>query len=113
MSLIAGEAGPAGQVVTKGDVVIGNDVWIGDGATILSGVKIGNGEPSLARGPWFAKDVPAYGVVAGNPARFIRMRFSESQIAALEKIAWWNWPVERVREAIPLLCSSSNRRFYT
>ena len=104
MSLIAGEASPRGQVVTKGDVVIANDVWIGDGATILSGVKIGNGAVVGARAV-VAKDVPAYGVVAGNPARFIRMRFNETQIAALERIAWWNWPDERVKQAMPVLCA--------
>jgi acetyltransferase-like isoleucine patch superfamily enzyme len=105
MRLIAGKSSPLGQVVTKGDVVIGHDVWIGDGATILSGVKIGNGAVVGAR-TVITKDVPAYAVVAGNPARFIRMRFSEIQIASLEKIAWWNWSNERVKQAMSALCAS-------
>lgn len=105
MRLITGEASAPGQVVTKGNVEIGNDVWIGDGATILSGVKIGNGAVVGARAV-VAKGVPAYTIVAGNPARLIRTRFSEGQVAALEKIAWWNWPDERVKQAMPALCAS-------
>ena len=97
-------------IVSKGDLVIGNDVWICDGAIILSGVRIGNGAVVGARS-LVAKDVPAYGVVGGNPARVIGFRFSNEQIAQLEKIAWWDWPVERVREAIPLLCSPSINEF--
>lgn len=58
-------------VVSKGPVVIGNNVWIGDKATILSGVTIGDGA-IVAANSVVTKDVPAYSVVAGNPARIIR-----------------------------------------
>ena len=56
---------------TKGDVIIGNDVWIGFEAIILSGVTIGDGAVIGARSV-VTKDVPAYHIVAGNPARVIR-----------------------------------------
>jgi chloramphenicol O-acetyltransferase type B len=57
------------------------------------------------------KDVPPYAVVGGNPARILHFRFSVEQIAQLQEIAWWEWPIERVREAIPLLCSPSIEEF--
>lgn len=59
------------QIVSKGPITIGDNVWIGDKATILSGVKIGN-NAVIAANAVVTKDVPAYSVVAGNPARVIR-----------------------------------------
>lgn len=50
-----------------------------------------------------AKDVPPHAVVAGNPARVVRMRFDDATIARLLSIAWWDWPAERVLRAIPAL----------
>lgn len=69
---------------------IGNDVWIGDRVIILSGCKtIGNGAV-LAAGSVVTRDVPAYAVVGGVPARQIRMRFSSSHIERIEISAWWD-----------------------
>ncbi len=89
---------------SKGDVTIGNDVWIGDGAAILSGVTIGNGAVIGARAV-IAKDVPPYAIVVGNPAKVVRYRFEPEQIEALERIAWWNWPEQKLARALPLLLS--------
>lgn len=91
-----------GHPKSKGPVVIGNDVWICRGATILSGVTIGDGAV-VAAGSVAVSDVSPYSIVAGNPARLIRSRFSEQQIATLLEIRWWDWPIERIREAWPLL----------
>lgn len=52
------------------------------------------------------KDVPAYAVVAGNPAQVVKMRFSEEQIARLQAIAWWNWPAEQITRHLHLINSS-------
>jgi chloramphenicol O-acetyltransferase type B len=90
--------------VTKGDVIIGNDVWIGSSATILSGVHIGNGAV-IAACSVVTKNVPPYGIVAGNPAKLIRFRFMAGEIALLEKLAWWNWPDVKIDAAMPLLLS--------
>lgn len=89
---------------TKGPVTIGNDVWIGNGARIFSGVTVGNGAV-IGGGAVIVKDVPPYAIVAGNPARVIRYRFDEAQIALLQSIAWWNWTPEQVRAAAPVLMS--------
>ncbi|MHB8654744.1 MAG: CatB-related O-acetyltransferase [Terriglobia bacterium] len=91
-----------GHPRSKGPVVIGDDVLISHGATILSGVTIGSGAVVAAQSV-VAKNVPPYAIVAGNPARLLRYRFSEAQIAALLQIRWWEWSIERIREAWPLL----------
>ncbi len=73
----------------KYKVVIGNDVWIATGAKILSGVHIGNGA-IIAAGAVVTKDVEPYSIVGGVPAKLIRKRFSEEDIAFLEKLQWWD-----------------------
>lgn len=57
----------------RNDVTIGKNVWIGTRATILSGVSIGEGA-IIAAGSVVTKDVPAYALVGGVPAKVIRMR---------------------------------------
>lgn len=59
------------KITTKGPVVIGKNVWIGDKATILPGVTIGDGAV-IAASAVVTKDVPAYSVVGGNPAKIIK-----------------------------------------
>lgn len=87
---------------SKGDVVIGSDVWIGRDVMIMSGVTIGHGAVIAARA-LVTSHVAPYAVVGGSPARQLRLRFSESQIAALLEIAWWDWPEEKVVRLAPEL----------
>lgn len=91
-----------GSPITKGDVVIGNDVWIGHDAIILSGVSIGDGA-IIGAGAVVTRDVPPYTMAAGNPARPIKKRFTDAQIEALMKIKWWDWPKDKVEDAVPML----------
>lgn len=81
-------------------VTIGHDVWIGHGAIVLPGRQIGIGAV-IAAGAVVTKDVPAYTIVAGNPARIIRRRFPESVEAGLMELAWWDWSHETLRLALP------------
>ncbi|WP_375241426.1 CatB-related O-acetyltransferase [Polaribacter sp.] len=89
---------------TKGNVVIGNDVWICNGVTILSGVTIGHGA-IIGAGSVVTKNVADYNIVAGNPARVIRKRFTDKQIEKLIKISWWNWEDEKIKNNLEQLSS--------
>jgi len=95
-----------GHPSSKGDVRIGNDVYIGYHVIILSGVTIGDGAV-IGAGSVVASDVPSYAIVAGNPAHVLRYRFDEETIKKLLKIRWWDWPDEKVKENIHLICNAA------
>ena len=86
----------------KGDTVVGHDVWFGYESLVMPGVRIGHGAIVGARAV-VTRDVPDYAVVAGNPARVVRRRFDEATVGRLLRLGWWDWPPDRVAEAIPLL----------
>lgn len=99
-----------GHPKSKGNVYIGNDVWIGEGVTILSGITIGDGAIIGARSV-VTKNVQPYAIVAGNPAKFIRLRFSESEAVELLRIQWWNWPINKITDELNLIMSSNIDEF--
>jgi virginiamycin A acetyltransferase len=82
---------------SRGDTVVGNDVWFGYQALVLPGVRIGDGA-IVAAAAVVSRDVPPYAIVAGNPARVVRTRFAEADVARLLRSAWWDWPVDLVTE---------------
>ena len=92
--------------ISKGSVVVGNDVWLGTKCAILSGVTIGDGAVIGAYSV-VAKDIPAYSIAVGNPARVIKKRFSDLEIQALLRIRWWNWLDDDIIHALPLIMSSN------
>lgn len=91
-------------------VTIGNDVWIGHGAVIMPGVTIGNGAVVGANAV-VTRDVGAFEVFVGVPAKRLKMRFPVEIIARIEQLAWWDWPAERLFEAIPDMQSLSIEAF--
>lgn len=89
------------ETPSKGDVEIGNDVWIGNNVQILSGVTIGDGAV-IGAGSVVTRNVEPFAVVGGNPARFIKWRDHRFRYGMLQ---WWDWPIERIAEAEPILLS--------
>ena len=92
-----------GVAATKGDVIIGNDVWIGNNVAIMSGVRIGDGS-AIAAGSVISRNVPAYSVMAGNPAKQRKIR---AEAAMIQELQWWDWPVERIAETARWLMSGN------
>jgi len=80
-------------------VTLGDDVWIGHGAIVLPGVAIGTGA-AVGAGAVVTKDLPPFAVAVGVPARVLRYRFPPEIIAALHRIAWWDWPHARLAEGL-------------
>lgn len=86
------------------DTVIGNDVWIGQGAKILPGAIIGDGV-IVGAGAVVGGEIPPYTIVAGNPARCLRRRFTVEEVSMLvERIRWWDWPIEVIQAHEALIC---------
>lgn len=85
------------HIKKRGRSIIGNDVWLGKNVIITNYANIGNGVIAGA-GAVITRDVPDYAVVAGVPARIIRYRYSAEEITYLNRIAWWDWPDEKVIE---------------
>lgn len=77
-------------------IAIGNDVWIGANVLVVDGVKISDGV-IVAAGSVVTKDIPAYAIVGGVPAKVIRFRFEEADISRLLDIKWWNMDLEFLR----------------
>lgn len=94
-----------------GDTIIGNDVWIGAEVMVMPGITIGDGAIIGSRA-LVTKDVAPYTVVAGNPAKEIRKRFAPTAIDRLQEMKWWNWDMEKISAAMPLICSADVEALY-
>jgi len=89
----------------NGDIIIGNDVWIGDNVTINSGITISDGA-IIATNSHVVKNVLAYSIVGGNPAKFIKERFDEKIIADLLEIQWWTLPDNVIQQNFDFFTNS-------
>lgn len=78
-------------------IVIGNDVFIGANVTILDGVTIGDGAV-IGAGAVVSKDIPPYAIAVGCPIRIIKYRFTEERISALQRLKWWEFDDDKLRE---------------
>ena len=90
------------EALSKGGISVGDDVWIGTNAIILDGVSIGRGAV-VAAGAVVVKDVPDYAIVGGCPAKVLRMRFNDAQIALLSSIDFDKLTPDIIQDNIELL----------
>ena len=105
MNQLLNGGGKIPTAIKHGLCEIGNDVWIAAGAQVLHKVKIGDGAV-IGAGAVVTHDVPPYAIAVGIPAKIIGYRCSSDFIERLEKIQWWNWPDEVLRENIDWLIHS-------
>lgn len=96
------------EAQSKGDIIIKDDVWIGENAIILSGVTVGQGAV-IAAGSVVTKDVPAYSIVGGNPAKVIKYRFEQEVIDELIKFDFSKLTKEDIINAHKVLYTKLNK----
>lgn len=99
------------ELPNKGDTIIGNDVWIGMNTLIMPGVHIGDGAV-IGANSVVAKNVEPYTIVAGNPIKEIRKRFSQEEIKILLDVKWWNWDIEKILKNLDVILSSDIMKLY-
>lgn len=91
--------GPDDETVTEwrrnNRVTVGHDVWMGHNAVVMGGVSVGDGAV-IAAGAVVTHDVRPFEIVGGVPARHIGWRYEPGIIAAMQRIAWWNWSYEEL-----------------
>lgn len=85
------------KVVERKPIKIGEDVFIGANVTILDGVTIGDGA-AIGAGAVVSKDIPPYAVAVGCPIKIIKYRFDSNQIDGLQRIKWWEFDDEKLKE---------------
>lgn len=86
-----------GDVEEFKPVTIGNDVFIGANVTVLDGVTIGDGAV-IGAGAVVSKDIPPYAIAVGCPIQIKKYRLTEKQIDAMERIQWWNWAEDKLKD---------------
>ncbi|GAL30930.1 chloramphenicol acetyltransferase [Vibrio variabilis] len=84
------------------DTTIGNDVWLGYDVTVMPGVSIGHGSIVGAKSV-VSSDIPPYSVAVGNPAKVVKARFTQEEQAILLDLAWWDWDIAHIEQAMPIL----------
>lgn len=94
----------SGHPISDGDIVVENSVWIGTRSIIKSGIKICNGA-IVGANSVVTHDIKPYEIVAGSPAKHIRFIFSQDKIDILQKIQWWDFPIEIIKKIAPILMS--------
>lgn len=104
LSKIDANASPT-ETNDKGDVIIGNDVWIGYGATLIGPITIGDGA-IIGAGAVVVRDVPAFAVAVGIPAKVVKNRFDDAKIVEIKQMQWWNWDLEKAKANLALLFNS-------
>ncbi len=83
-------AGPSWAATHHAETVVGHEAYFGAGCFVRRGVTIGAGAV-IGAGSVVTRDIPAFSVAVGNPARVIRLRFAEALVERLLKLQWWRY----------------------
>ncbi|HEY5008371.1 MAG TPA: CatB-related O-acetyltransferase [Caulobacteraceae bacterium] len=94
-NFIDGRPNPTRSYRVKPDTTLGSDIWLGRSGFIGGGAQVGHGAV-IGAGAVVMRDIEPYAVVVGNPGNVIRLRFTETIVERLLKIAWWDWPAQEV-----------------
>ncbi len=95
------------EVLTEKNCIIGNDVWLGQNVVVRRGVTIGDGA-IVGANSFVNKDVAAFSIVAGSPAKEIAKRFDDEKISAIKKSKWWEKDKEEAQKIINKLSAKYN-----
>lgn len=95
------------KIEERKPIKIGNDVFIGANVTILDGVSIGDGAV-IGAGAIVSKDIPPYAVAVGSPIQILRYRFDESVLNELQRIEWWNFDDEKLKDVEEMFFEVNN-----
>lgn len=90
------------EAVSKGDIIIEDDVWIGYGSTIMSGVRIGQGA-IIGAGAIVTKDIPAYAIAGGIPARLLKYRFDDKTIRRMKELDFGRLDISTIARHVDVL----------
>ncbi|MDM8007801.1 MAG: CatB-related O-acetyltransferase [Phycisphaerae bacterium] len=88
------------ETIDRGTITIGHDVWLGRNAIITPRVSLIGDGAVVGAGAVVTRDVPAYAIVAGNPARLIRYRFDDRTRQEIERSRWWEKSIEELARDI-------------
>lgn len=113
-SIMSGADWQVAESIPSARITIGSDAWVATNSIVLGNVTIGHGAV-IAAGSVVTRDIPAYAMAAGAPARVLRFRFEPDQVNTLLEMAWWDWPDDLILAAEPLLRASdiqALRKFY-
>lgn len=84
-------------LITRTKLSVGHDVWIGQNALILPSVSLIDNGAVIGAGSVVTKNVPPFAVVAGNPAKIIKYRFSQKTIEQIMQSEWWNKDIDEIK----------------